>query len=341
MAKSDVSVKIDLIKPTSTAGFGCPLILQEKASKEIAYTECTSLDEVVNAGFALDSTVYKAASLIFMQTHAPEKIAVQAITGAVTDFLGDAKNLVKEWRQLITVYDKTTGGSDAPTAAADILPVIENCDGKMYFANLPSDDTTDLTVTGLKRSVLFYCTPTEDAPVPVAALVGESAGQNAGSITYKNMILKGIQPQDLSDLEIKAIHDKGGITFVTKAGDNVTSEGKVAGGEYIDIVDSEDYIIQQLTWRTQKVLNSQPKVPYTDNGIALLEAVAVNVLQDAYNNGMIADSADGGADYSVNYAKREATSDEDRVERRYVGGTFSFTLAGAIHEVEIKGEITI
>jgi hypothetical protein len=153
-------------------------------------------------------------------------------------------------------------------------------------------------------------------------------------------VLKGIAAQELTDVEVEAIHEKGGITFITKAGDNVTSEGKLAGGEYIDVIDSEDYIIQQLAYKTQKILNNAAKVPYDNNGIAMLESVAVDVLQGAYNDGMIATKEDGSPDYSVSYALREDTTEANRAARKYLGGTFSFALAGAIHYVEISGTIT-
>ena len=331
----DVKVKIDLAKPVGKLGFGTPLILEESATKAIAYTEVTNVDEVVAAGYAADTVVYKAADLIFSQINAPEKIALHSTTGTAAEALSDTKLISKDWRQLIVV-----NGGEADVDVASVMAKVEPLDGKMYYAGLDVDDATALTVTGIRRTVLFYCNATEAAPVPVAALVGETAGRDAGSFTYKNMILVGIAPQDLSDAQITAIHEKGGFTFVTKAGDNVTSEGKVAGGEYIDIVDTEDYIIQQLAYKSQQVLNAVDKVPFDNNGIALLESVAYDVLQTAYNRGMIATATDGTPEYAVSYALRSNTSEEDRAKRRYLGGTFSFALAGAIHEATITGTIT-
>jgi hypothetical protein len=83
------------------------------------------------------------------------------------------------------------------------------------------------------------------------------------------------------------------------------------------------------------------KVPYDNNGIAVLESVAVNVMKDAYNKGMIAANEDGTPAYTIDYAMREDTSEEDRAARKYLGGQFSFKLAGAVHTVEITGEIEI
>lgn len=332
---NDVRVKIDLIKPVGKPGIGIPLILEENATAPVAYTEATEINDVVTAGFAVTTDVYKAAALIFAQANAPKKIAIYATEDTAVNALADKKLTSKDWRQLIVV----NSGETASTISA-IMAAIEALDGKMYFAGLDVDDDTAITATGINRTVLFYCTATEAAPVPVAALVGEAAGRDAGSFTYKNLILKGIEPQDLSDEEIKEIHRKGGITFVTKAGDNVTSEGKTAGGEYIDIIDSEDYCIQQITYNIQKALNANGKVAYDNNGIPILESVVVNVLQTAYNNGMIASNEDGTPNYSVSFAKREDTTEEQRVSRVYSGGTFTFALAGAIHEVEITGTIT-
>lgn len=332
----DVKVKIDLAKPIGQLGFGVPLILLENADKEVPYTEVFGVADLATAGIANTSLAYKAANLLFAQKNAPESIAVCAVTGPATTALADAKLVDKGWRHLIVVCD-----GDSASTIQSISALVEAMEHKMYFASLDVDDSTTLTTANLRRTVLFYCDATEDAPVPVAALVGETAGRAAGSFTYKNRILKGIAPQDLTDAQIEAIHKKGGITFVTKAGDNVTSEGIVAGGEYIDVIDSEDYIIQQLTYKTQKVLNNANKVPYDNNGIGLLESVAKDVLQGAYNDGMIATNADGSAAYWVDYALRENTKETDRANRKYIGGNFGFALAGAIHTVEVTGSITV
>ena len=314
----DVKVKIDLTKPIGSIGLGIPLIIEENSKTDIDYTECKALTDVAAAGFTDTAKVYKAVSVMFAQDNPPEKIAVCATAGTASGWLDKADNVNKNWRHLVVV-------TESETAVADI----DIADEKSYELN------------DFDRTVLFYCEATEDYPSPVSALVGAAASLAAGSFTYKNMILKGISPQALSDSAVEAIHSKGGITFVTKAGDNVTTEGKTAGGEYIDIIDSKDYIISNLEYQTQRTLNLSDKISYDNNGIAVLENVAVNVMRDAYNKGIIATNADGTAAYAVSYAKREDTEASDRVQRRYIGGKFAFALAGAVHTVEITGEIII
>lgn len=336
MALYDVNVKIDLAKPVGALGFGMPLLLLENATKTVAYTEVNSAADVLAAGFEDVSDFFKTAQLLFSQEHAPKKIAVCAVAGAATEALRDVELTDKGWRQLIVISDTGT----ASTASA-LCAAVEALEGKMLFLNFGLDEETGITVSGIRRTVAFFCDPTENAPVPVAALVGNTAGRDAGSFTYKNLILSGLEPQNLTAAEVKAIHDKGGITFVVKAGDAVTSEGKVLGGEYIDVVDSEDYVVQQIAFKTQKALNLNGKLPYSNAGISVLEGAVVDALQNAFNMGIIAVKADGFPDYSVSFALREETSPENRSNRHYPYGSFRFALAGAIHTADINGEITV
>ena len=253
-------------------------------------------------------------------------------SGTYTDNNYAGEQLVTGSKYILNVDGKVT--TVTATTAEDYAQIT---DGTVTVKT----KTGELTVSGVGTdtyniSILNYFSGFESA-----ALVGATAGKNPGSITYKNQILKGINPQSLTDSQITAIHKKGGLTFVTKAGDNVTTEGKVAGGEYIDIIDSQDYVIQQLEYGTQKALNTAGRIPYDNTGIALLESVAVDVFQDAYINGIIATNDDGTPAYSVSYAPRTETTATDRAARRYLGGQFSFTLSGAIHECEITGSIIV
>lgn len=335
----DVVVNISTAGTAGYLGFGIPLILVSKATKAVPYTECGSANEVATAVGDTDKTSdsYKIAKLIFMQDHAPQTVAVYHSTETADKAIESVEE--KGWRQLIAVI----GEGDTTTIKA-IADVVEALDNKLYFVT--GSEISGLgALNGLDRTVAFYHNlKDEDGdlkyPYAVAALVGETAGRPAGSFTYKNLILKGIEPLDLTSAEIADIHTAGLMTFVTKAGDNVTTEGKVTSGEYIDIVDAKDYIISQIEYRVQKLLNNASKLPYTNAGIAAIEAEVVGVLNDAYANGII-DTKEGVPDYSVNFKTREQMSATERANRIYSGGNFSFTLAGAIHTVTINGELVI
>lgn len=333
MAK-DVKVVINLKQPTGKVGFGYPLIFAGVAETAVEYTECSRLADVVTAGFTEGTAVHTAAKRIFEQTDAPAKIAVCATAeNAVT---GLATILTKGWRQLIIA----SAGTEGESTIEEIGAFIETTPDKMYFASVTDLSEVTANMEKLTRTCVMYYTNAE-VICPEAALVGKVAGLAAGSVTYDHKILKGLEPLEFSVSELEAIHKKNCYTFVTMAGDNVTTDGKVLSGEWIDIIDSKDYIIFQMEYQLQKILNTTNKVTYDNNGISLLENVCVNVLQDAYNNNIIADNAEGTAAYTVDFKPRSETTAEDRKVRRYVGGSFAFSLRGAIHEVEVTGEIEV
>lgn len=330
---NDVKVVIELIKASPKAGFGMPLIFAGTQAKAVAYTEVTELEEIKNAGFEETSEVYKAAQLLYMQNDAPYKIAVCASTEATVSALPAI--LDENWRQLIVI-----GGEGDSTVEA-ISNYIEACGKRaIYFANvdLTADSETITAVAENERTVLIAYKST-DVTCPEAAVVGATAGMDAGSFTYKNIIVKGVSAQAYTASEVADMHKAGVITILKKAGDIVTSEGIVANGEYIDIVDSKDYIIEQITYQGQKLMNRVPKLHYDNRGISQLEAVVVSVLKEAADNGMILQNEDGSFAYSVNFLPRSACDALDISARVYDGGNFEFTLAGAIHNVTVKGQV--
>ena len=327
----DVKITINTIKPISNVGFGIPLVLEENATKEIAYTEVGSLEALVKAGYDNASKVYKAVQLMFAQEHAPDTVAVCSTATTAKVWLTAEVNVSKDWRRLVVV----NAGENA-TAIADIIATIEaqKTHPKMYFANLDYADDTEYDVEGIARTVLCYYTPTADIPAPVAAIVGEVSGLEVGSYTLNNMTVKGIDGLDITEEEIKTIHDKGGVTFVVSAGDVVVSEGIVAGGLFVDEIDGDDYIKQQLEYKTQKRFNDNLKIPYNNVGIALLESAAIDVMTDARNKGIV-------DTFEVSYALRENTTEKDRAARKYVGGHITYTRAGAIHNIDIACEVAV
>lgn len=332
MAK-DVQVVIKLEKVIKRLGFGIPLLLEGMATKAVPYTECSDIDEVKKL-YAEETATYKAAELIFKQEEPPDKIAVCSSTDKVVGALDGL--MAKGWRQLL-VMSETTAEESTLKEIADYL---EARDDKMYFANV--DDISELssiTPKDYDHTVVFCYRG--DVVCPAAALVGATAGKDVGSFTYKNQILLGLDPMDISDAELETIHGAGAITFVQKAGDNVTSEGKTLGGEYIDVVDSKDWLIQQIEYKVQKTFNNMDKVPYDNNGINVLDAAVVTVLKEGFENGMIAVDDEGLPTYYTDFAKRSETDKADRAVRKYIGGSFGFDLAGAIHEAKITGYISI
>lgn len=331
MVKNDVTVKITQKQVAGSAGFGVPLVIQGKAAEAKEYTECSNLEEVVKAGYAAGTDVHKQCEKLFMQNDHPSKVAVCAGTGKITETLPLIAD--KDYRHVIPVF-----GDAEDDTPKELAAYIETTEDKMLFVKTSA--TSELSDIGkLDRTVAIVY---EGADVGVeGAVVGATAGLTIGSFTYKNIIIKGIEPDSLTDSQIEAAHTAGGICIVKKAGDIVTSEGITLSGEYADIIDSRDYIIKNIAYKSQKLLNSTPKLSFDNVGISQLEGVVTGVLKDAYGMGIIAQNEDGTPAYSTDFATRAETSAGDRAERTYNGGKFSFDLAGAIHYATISGTIEV
>lgn len=337
----DVIVNIDIKKATGlTVSFGKPLIIAELASA-VAYQEFDSLEaveEIYTGTTDAEKKIVAMAEMIFKQEHKPKKIAIASCApaeeGSETPALVTLLNSVydKDWYYLLC----TDNTQNTITALAN---VVEANKRKMYVTRT---DTSTIVKTikanEYTRTIVFYHeTVGEYAD---AGLVGECGARTVGEITWKFKTINGLTAGTFSQSKVDDIHKDGAICYITKAGDNITSEGIVVSGEYIDVVNAMDWIQFNIEYRVQKLFNSNPKIPYTNNGIAMIENEVVGVLQEAYNNGIISSDNDNLPEYSTNFPGRSATSADDRRKREYNLGSFEAVLLGAIHMAVIRGYIS-
>ncbi|KEQ22875.1 DUF3383 family protein [Paenibacillus tyrfis] len=331
----DVNVVIDIQKPTPKIGFGKPLIL---GSSTTGHEYKTYLDiDAVKADFATNTEVYKAAFALFNQgDQSPREVAVMCRKTAdppetLTDVL--AKAFTKDWYFLVTTSDTLAD----VTAIADAVE--QDNSRQFFFVTSKKTDLTAIKAKKYTRTTAVYHADTSS--YPEAAWIGRAGSAEVGSVTWKFKTLTGIQAMNITATELNEVHELGANTYVTKAGDDVTSEGKVVSGEYIDIVHAKDYIKFSIEYAVQKLLNSSPKISYDDTGIAQIESAVKTVLQRAFNQGMIARDADGIGMYGTRFKNRAEVDPADRTARKYSGGEFWFDLAGAIHQTTIRGLIKV
>lgn len=332
MAK-DVNVIIEIESPTPRLGFGKPLILGSAATAK-PYKTYLDLDSV-KADYGETTEEYKAAAAIWAQgDYAPAEIAIaRQKTGTepetVSDVLG--RLLKEDWYFLITT---TTTQADVDEFAAAI-----EADGTREYFTRSSDVAAVLALKAknYSRTTAFYHKTITN--YPEAALIGRVGSAPVGSVTWKFKYLQGIEPLDLTNTELNEIHAAGAITYVTKAGRNQTSEGKTLSGEWIDVIHSKDYIRFNIEYAIQNLFADTDKVSFTDTGIAQLESVTRTVLQQGFNQNMIAADENNQPLYGTTFKPRSEIDPADRAKRVYNGGSFWFELAGAIHETTIRGVI--
>jgi hypothetical protein len=336
MALQDVKVTINLVKPVTYIGFGKPLILVEKIGTS-AIKNYRELPDV-KVDFAETTNAYKKAKAILEQEHRPREIAIATYDTASIG-VGEPKSAAEaiekyfdaDWYFLLT----------ADAAQADQIAVADFVDVKDYKKYVTK--TADVAgrqafkAKDYKHTIDFYHTHT--AEEPDAALVGELGNQQVGSITWKFKTLKGITPIDVDQPGLELIHDDGAIAYVRKAGEAQTSEGIVVAGEYIDVMHGRDWMKFNLERNIQQAFKNENKIPYSDKGIALLEAQVTTVHEQAAKFGIINKDDEGKPEYTIRTIDVSEVPIEDKNSRVYKGLFFSYRPENAIHATEITGEI--
>jgi len=335
MPLKDVTVTIDLVKPPRLLGFGKPLIVTKKTGESTIknYAELSA----VKADFAETTAAYKKAAAIFAQDHTPAEIAIATYDSAAlannpkTPVEAVTKYFENDWYFLLT-----TDATNAEQIA--VADYVESQKYKIYVTKATAAaDRTAFKAKTYDRTLVFYHTIV--AEEPDAALIGELGSQTVGSVTWKFKTLKGITPLDLTKTELNAIHADKAIAYVTKAGIPQTSEGIMVSGEYIDIVHGKDWTQANIENNVQTAFANAPKLPFDARGISVIKGQVETALLQATDNGIIAKDDDGNPLYTVTALSRTEVPASERGARKYNGVSFSFELAGAIHEANITGSI--
>lgn len=125
--------------------------------------------------------------------------------------------------------------------------------------------------------------------------------------------------------------------YVTHKGLNITYPGKVAGGEWMDVVRFLDWFRARCEEGLLAVKTANAKVPFTDGGISQIQGVLLGVLKQGVAAGGFA--ADPAPVVTVPLAADVSAA--DKAARTLTGVEFSATLAGAIHAEEITGQVSV
>lgn len=172
-----------------------------------------------------------------------------------------------------------------------------------------------------------------------------------GSATWVYRTIPGIAPDTLTSSQDHAVagiptqgtFGKNGSVYVTQNGVNITKGGRVAGGEWIDVIVGRDALkarIQESVFgATKRAADNGSKIPFTDDGIGLVQGAILQPL-------LLAEAPVNGASFLtpgssvVTVPKAADVSTVDKQARRLTGVTFTAQIAGAIHASVITGTLT-
>lgn len=328
-------------RAVSRAGFGTALFLSAQAS----FTEATKTYSSYKA--VLDDTTVGADSktmalAYFGQDLKPKTLVVGKIlqTASANDLeksISAAQDSNDSWYKLIIASKAEADVKDAAeyieTQRKIFCVSLEDAD---ILTSVTTDLASDLKALGYVRTYVFFSEESEK--YPEAAIEGLLCPKDPGSYTYKFKTIRGITPSKLTDSQITNLRSKNVNFFQTVGGVNMFEEGTVIGEkEYIDTIIFIDWLHARMSERIFATLVSVDKVPYTDNGIGVIENdVRAQLAEGIRVGGLAADPAP-----IVSVPKASEVDSADKLARALRNVTFNATLAGAIHSVEVSGSVSV
>jgi hypothetical protein len=245
-----------------------------------------------------------------------------------------------DWYVLVTLYN-----SDAYVKAAAAW--VESADSpKLYAADLCASETATLAAGGgdtaddietLAYTRTFICYHPSPADMFGAAWCGRLLPLDPGSETWKFKSLSGVNPVTTTSTHRTNIKAKKANSIITVAGRNITFEGTTADGDFIDIQRGLDWLEDDMTKAVFGALAGADKIPYTDDGVALIQAEVWGSLKRAVNMGIL-DTLEKDA---VTVPRVASVSTANRALRLLPDVKFKCRTAGAIHKVNISGVVSV
>lgn len=178
------------------------------------------------------------------------------------------KDAVMEVAGWVEANDKLFGTA---TAAAEVV------DG-----SVDTDILSMLKTDGWARTFGIYHTAA-DTQFCELALMADRFTYYPGQETWANVKLSGITADSLLESDVIVAQNKNGTTFETFGDFAISQLGKVAAGEWIDVIRFRDWLKATMQADVAYALiNAGGKIPYTDKGIQII----VNAMQQSLELGV-------------------------------------------------------
>lgn len=329
MAIKDWKITIDRqTRAISQAGFGKILILT--AGQAHPFTTYYELDDVAE-DFEESTDAYRMANRIFGQTPRPQEIAIMAVQASGgedgVDLPGALVSALNETKDEYYFLTSTVQDTDVVETLAEWVEAQQ----KMYaFSTDDLELAASIEDKGYDRT--FFVVHEEPESYPAEGWVGRCAPEDPGSITWNYKTIAGVSTSGFDAEEVRALN---GNTYIEQHGQRHMFDGRVASGEWIDVIRSQDFLYTRIDESVFGTLLRAKKVPYTNTGIAMIEAAIEAPIKQAANNGMIAEE-DGEYLYEITVPRRSDTTVNDRAQRLLPDIEAVVTLSGSVHGGEIS-----
>lgn len=264
---------------------------------------------------------------------------------AVADDLNAIANEDQSWYGLVMVERLKQTQLDAAewTEANDRLFITATDEAGVLDAGVTTDLISVLKNTRYFRTAALFHTNAA-TEYPDAAWAARVFTIQPGAETWALKGLASVTPSPLTGTQKQTVANKGGNTFeFYQSQIALTNPGKVASGEWIDVIRFRDWLKDTIQVNMVQMMINRDKVPYTDAGIQLCVNNLRKSLQEGQNVGGIApDELDANNNtvpgFVITYPRSVELAPSIKASRTLSLG-FTARLAGAIHIVEITGAL--
>ena len=265
-------------------------------------------------------------------TPVPTGVSMAEEIAATIDVDDSFYGIVGDWFSRALILDVA-----AAVEPMERLFVASTFDSDVTDNTMTTDVASELLAAGYNNTAFIHSNQPELA---AAGYHGKILPTIPGSATQKFKTIAGLSVQNYTATEISTMRAKNANFYVRRKGRNITCDGKVAGGEFIDTVRLIHWTNARICEAVFGVKVSNPKVPFTNAGIALEEnAVRGVLLQGVANGGIATDPAFTITVPDANPNNENGVNIADRANRILDGIEFCYTLAGAIHLTRVRGTV--
>jgi len=270
-------------------------------------------------------------------------------TESVTDALAAVNSEMNNWYGLVITSRDTTDVKAAAAWAESNEKIFgtASASANVIDSGSSSDIASTLMQNQYFRSFVMF---NENAATqyPEAALMSNRFTFYAGAESWANVQMSGITASNLTEGQYITAKGKNVTTFEMFRNFAVTQGGRVAAGEWIDVIRLRDQLVDQIKVAAVSAIvratNSNGKVPYTDEGIQLIGNAIRDPLDLNVRRGGIAPEALDENDniipsYTITLPRASQVVTNDKANRLLRDVKFTARLAGAIHTTEIKGSL--
>lgn len=207
-------------------------------------------------------------------------------------------------------------------------------------ATVTTNSTTDLGsqlhALGYTRTALLY-SALADTQFPEAAWMGDRLPPVPGSAQWIHAQLQGVTPDNLTDDQIANLVAKKVNYYITIADVNVTKQGWVSDGTFIEETILIDWIKSRIQERVFFRMVNSLKLPSDNAGLAVIQNDIFAVLHEGVRNGGLA-----SAPAPVVFVPDILDVDPNlRLQGIITGITFRARMVISITEVIIEGVVVI